>query len=322
MVKLTTGRLVVLIAAAVPMSSVGIAGGVASYFNFVDLLDQESMAVSVVLAGEGTTFVAALVYLLLTLLGQHTPRTVRAALWLLPATGSVAGVALATSSATRVVMAVAPLAMTVAAEGVALVARRVVAFQTNVDLEQQRRSGLLLWHARRAESGGWLGRRLSKAAVWRLTRKFAETDGQISVQLSEVQRYRIAESADTYLAAALSRGDADKAAVRPSERRAELPGTPEPAALPEAATDAPEPDAQETAEDDGYAFIKGVLEEAEEKVAKDPTVKLMTVADVARVKGVTDGTVRSWVSRGRLAVHDRDENGRNLFHPVVVSSLD
>jgi hypothetical protein len=328
MIQLTRGQKIVLITTSVPMSAVGIAGGIASYLNFADLLDHASMAVSVVLAGEGATLVAALAYLLLTLLGQHTPKVVRAALWLLPVTGSVAGGLLAASTPNRVVMVVAPLAMTVAAEGVALVARRVVRFQTGVDLEQQRRSGLLLWHANRAANGGWYGRRVSRLAVWRLTRAFAETDTQMSVQLGEVQRYRIAEGSDANLAAALSgqRRTPVSATVAPSAALAAPAAVPVPALAPKPVTEAPAvptPVAKpETAEADSWDFIQGVLTEAEQNVAIDTTVKLLTVADVASLKGVSAGTVRSWVSRGKLPVAGKDADGRNQFHPLAVAEMD
>jgi hypothetical protein len=336
----------ILIATATPMAAIGIAGGISSFYNFRTILASDSFALSVVLAGEGATLVCALVIVCLTLLGQHSPKAVRAGLWLLPMTASVSGALLATTVRDAIVMAVAPLAMTVAGEGTALVARRVVAFQTGTDLEQQRRGGRLLWHSNRAANGGAIGKRLSKAAVWRLTRQFAETDAQLGVQLGEVLRYRITEGADTSLAVVLAggAGTGSEAAVRQSERPA-VPAPPVPPALPVRVPGAalapvlnPEVLRQEAAGrmatrfdapatildpkvDDNWDFISGVLGEAEARVAADPDLKLMTVADVATMRGVNPGTVRSWVHRNKLAVADRGPKGEALFSPVDVARL-
>lgn len=68
--------------------------------------------------------------------------------------------------------------------------------------------------------------------------------------------------------------------------------------------------------------IEDAIEEAMRTVASDDAVTLMTVADVARTKGVAEGTVRSWVSRNRLAPAERDADGRLRFHPAAVAELD
>lgn len=51
------------------------------------------------------------------------------------------------------------------------------------------------------------------------------------------------------------------------------------------------------------------------------TVALLTVSDVAKTRGVAEGTVRSWVARNRLAPVQRDDDGRLLFHPDSVAAL-
>ncbi|MFD4000868.1 DUF2637 domain-containing protein [Streptomyces rubiginosohelvolus] len=49
----------------------------------------------------------------------------------------------------------------------------------------------------------------------------------------------------------------------------------------------------------------------------------MTVADVAQLLGVTQGTVRSWVNRGKLTPLPRTgRGGRNTFDPAAVAALD
>lgn len=313
--KLTWGQITVLGLAATPMTAVGIAGAVATYVNMSHSLHSGASAMGMVAAGEGAVLVAALVALAVTLMGQHTPVVARVAMWVLPIVASVAGVLLADSRDMRVAMAVTPLAMTAAGEGVAFVARRVVAYRTGVDLEQQRRSGLLLWHANRAANGGRLGKRISKAAVWRLTRKFAETDAQMSVQLGEVQRFRIGEGADINLARVLS-GSPEKPAVAPAEpvKAIALPAAPEAPSAPV--------QPQEEAEDDdthddpaGYEWIKSVINEGAANVKADTAVQLLTTAQVAEIKGVKTATVRSWVHRGKLSAYDT-VGGKPLYHPA------
>lgn len=318
MIKLTRGQKSVLITASVPLAAIGLAGGIASFFNFRTILDgQAAAALSIVVAGEGAILSASLVMLALTLLGQHTPGVARAALWLLPAIASVAGGILAPTLNMKVVMVAAPLAMTVSGEGVTLVARRIVAFQTGVDIEQQRRSGLLLWHANRAANGSGLGKHISKAAVWRLTKQFAATDAQMSVQLGEVQRYRIGEGADANLAAVLS-GTTKAAPALPAAAPVKAVEAPSGAAqlavpaessllYPKTLSTPPAAvQAAPVADEQNWDFVKGVLAEAEQIVAADPDPvepKLLTTAEAAALLGVSPGTVRSWKARGVLHMH-------------------
>lgn len=63
--------------------------------------------------------------------------------------------------------------------------------------------------------------------------------------------------------------------------------------------------------------------DAMQTVADDTeNVTLLTVADVAKAKGVAEGTVRSWVNRNKLTAVRRDDDGRLLFHPAAVAALD
>lgn len=332
MVKLGKGQVAVLVLACAPMAAVGIAGAVATFVNMDRILNSGASALGMVAAGEGATLICALIALAVTLMGQHTPTVVRLGMWLLPLVAAVAGVALASTTNERIMMAVTPMAMTAAGEGVAFVARRVVAHRTGTDIEQQRRSGLLLWHANRAKNGGAIGRKLSQAAVWRLTKAFAETDAQLSVQLGEIQRYRIADGADTNLAAVLA-GPVAKA-PKQSRKAVEAPAAPLPALPPAAPSEArtqPSADAEdddshpaaaEAARDaENFEWIQGIMSEAQAAVKADPLVKLMTVAEVATLKGVAPGTVRSWKHRGKLRVHDVVD-GSPMFHPDDVAGLD
>jgi len=344
MIKLTRGQKTVLILTSLPMAAVGFAGGIAAFSNMKKILHDSVTSLGLVAAGEGATLICAMVTLSLTLLGQHTPAAVRLGLWLLPMTASGAGVILAPSTtASVVVMAMTPMAMTVAGEGVALTARRIVRFQTGIDLEAQRRTGLLMWHARRSQTGRTaFARRLSELFVWRLTRKVAVNDKELSLSLSDIHRDRIADGADADLSAALSWKKPEK----PKKGQVSLPELTEGAtpalpapdtgpgrlykALPppprdrdtqEVSEDATEPLTASEDGDDGWKFIKGVLTEAEQKVLEDPGVRLLSVAEVAAMKNVTATTVHSWARRGRLPVHGQDENGRKLFHPVAVARI-
>jgi len=98
-----------------------------------------------------------------------------------------------------------------------------------------------------------------------------------------------------------------------------VPATPR-VALPPATLQRP---AQQPATPPDDAALQQVVEDAMAPVALDlEGVRLMTVADVADLKGVTQGTVRSWVSRRKLQPALRDANGRHHFHPAAVAALD
>lgn len=345
MLKLTKGQTAVLALAATPMAAVGVAGAVATYVNMNHVLHRGASALGLVAAGEGATLICALVALAVTLMGQHTPATVRAGMWLVPLAASAVGIALAPTGAEAVVMAFTPLAMTAAGEGVAFVARRVVAYRTGTDIEQQRRSGLLLWHANRAANGRGIGRRISRAAVWRLTKGFASTDAQLSVQLGEIQRFRISQGADANLAAVLTRAVAgpERPSVAPARSgqgsglMRSLEGV-----------SGPHSDAGRVQDNGGYRSISKapiseyfdatrkakqwsdpkdtldalaeVAAEAEQAVSNDPSIKLLTVAEAAALKGCAPGTIRSLKHRGKLRFTEVD--GRPMFHPNDVLGLD
>lgn len=323
--RLTKGQTWVLALAAAPMAAVGIAGGIATYANMDRVLGNGAAALGMVAAGEGAVLIASLVALAVTLMGQHTPVVVRLAMWLLPVAASAAGIALAPHHADMVVMGFTPLAMTAAGEGVAFVARRVVAYRTGVDLEQQRRSGLLLWHANRAANGKGFAKWRSERAVWRLTKSFSATDGQLSVQLGEVQRYRISEGADANLAAVLSGSSQRPSAALPApETPKALEATPEAVSAPaeprEEATEDDDPNLDRWMADlmDGYRERHPELVDDAES---DPTAGLMSSDDVAVDRNVKPGTVRTWIHRGKLVVAHRDAHGKAWFRPADVAKL-
>ncbi|MFE1205665.1 hypothetical protein ACFW5V_28675 [Streptomyces sp. NPDC058762] len=205
MKKLTRGQKIVLAAAALPMVAVGIGGGIGTYVNIVSVFHRRGTAAGVVAAGEGAVFVLALVFVGLTMLGQAAPLAVRAGLWLLPATTSAVGVVVAPTGREAVVFAITPMAMTVAAEGLGLLARRIVVHRTGVDVEAQRRNAAILtriaYHRARAEHHPWkLVRRYSELAAWRLMARLGHHDANLGSALTDVQNTRIIDGANTALA--------------------------------------------------------------------------------------------------------------------------
>lgn len=207
--KLTWGQITVLTLATLPMIAVGGFGGWGTYTNIVSEFGRAATAAGAVAAGEGVTLVAALVMLVLTMLGQSSPAVVRAFLWLGPLAASVMGVAVADTVTERVLYALTPLGMCGAAEGIGLLARRVVVYSTDVDAEAQRRNAAILrriaFHRARAERHPWPWvQRVSEIAAWRLMGKLGHGDATLGSDLTAVQNTRIIDGANTALAAMFS----------------------------------------------------------------------------------------------------------------------
>lgn len=206
---LTTGQRVVLGLATLPMIAVGIGGALGTYANAASVLHREETALGVVAAGEGATLVAALVMLGLTMLGQAAPLAIRAALWLLPAAASVMGLVIAPTLTEAVVFAITPLAMTVSAEGLALLARRIVVKVTGEDVEAQRRNAATLrriaYHRARADRHpDPKVRERSALKAWRLMSRVGDGDTELGSGLIAVQRDRLTGGADAALSAMLT----------------------------------------------------------------------------------------------------------------------
>lgn len=254
MKKLTRGQKTVLVAAAVPMIAVGVGGGIGTYVNIASVFHRAGTAAGVVAAGEGAVFVLALVFVGLTMLGQAAPLAVRAGLWLLPATTSTVGVVVAPTGREAVVFAITPMAMTVSAEGLGLLARRIVVHRTGVDVEAQRRNAQLLrriaYHRARAERHPWRWvRKVSALTAWRLMGRLGDSDATLGSALTDVQNTRIVDGANTALAAMFSSAtELPPATPRPAV--ASGPATPKPVrptttpgpATPPAADATPTPD--------------------------------------------------------------------------------
>ncbi|MFH9977923.1 hypothetical protein ACH4ND_01420 [Streptomyces sp. NPDC017179] len=203
--SLTRGQTIVLSAAAVAMVAVGSFGAWGTYTNTVTEFNRAATAAGVVAAGEGLTLILALTMLGLTLLGQAAPLWVRGGLWLAPVSASGVGLTIASSPREAAVYAVTPLAMSGAAEGLGLIARRIVIYRTGVDAEQQRRNAdavqQLAYH--RALSEGHPDKQVREAALrqsWKLAKHVGVGDHVLGAALVGVQRERITGGADAALA--------------------------------------------------------------------------------------------------------------------------
>ncbi|WP_340559501.1 hypothetical protein [Streptomyces sp. GSL17-111] len=235
MKELTRGQVAVLVAAGVPMVAAGVAGGIGTYTNIVTAFGRAATAVGVVAAGEGVTLILALVMVGLTMLGQTAPAPVRAGLWLAPMAASATSIAVADGFTEAVVYGMTPLAMSAAAEGLGLLARRVWVYRTGVDMEARRKNAAtvqrLAYHRARAQSHPTsFVRWRSERVAWRLAAKVGHGDVALADELVEVQRARLVEGADAALADML--GNPTDVGVSPAAGA--LPSTPDVEELPAA----------------------------------------------------------------------------------------
>lgn len=248
---LTTAQSVILGTAATAMLGIGAAGAYGTYTNLTGIFSGPT-ALGAVTGGEGATLLLALTYVGLVMLGQSAPRTVRAGLWLLPAVAATVGAVAAHGLRATVVYAATPLAMIVAAEGVGLLARRIVVRTTGVDVEAERRAAAavraLAYQQARAERHPLAAvRYVAALRAWRLAGHVGRDDPALGEQLLDVQRVRLVQGADTALAtmfapAVTAERDAVTAPVTPAlpaapESEVEQPVEPEPVtAVPDADT--------------------------------------------------------------------------------------
>ncbi|WP_112469430.1 hypothetical protein [Streptomyces triticisoli] len=202
---LTRGQSVVLGAAAAVMVAVGIAGAVGTFSNVLAEFGRKAAAVGVVAAGEGLTLILALTLLGLTLLGQSSPAWVRVGLWLAPLAACGIGLSLADNLTEAAVYGATPLGMSGAAEGLGLIARRIVVYTTGVDAEAQRRNADAARQLafQRAVADGHPGKWKRQIAVrryWRLAKYVGVGDTELGAGLVDVQRTRVKAGADAALA--------------------------------------------------------------------------------------------------------------------------
>ncbi|MDX3522400.1 conjugal transfer protein [Streptomyces scabiei] len=223
--ELTKPQIAVLAAAFVPMLATGVAGGYGTYSNISHAYGKGT-ALGAVAAGEGATAVLALVLLGLTMLGQSSPRVVRTGLWVLPAAASVMAAMAAPDLGRTVIFALTPLGMSVSAEGMAFLARRIVVHTDGRDAENERRTAdlvqaLAYHHARAANHPSDLVKRWSERKSWRLVRKVGVGDVALGSRLLDVQRDRVTAGADAALASMLDTTTPDSTPVTYAEESTE-----------------------------------------------------------------------------------------------------
>ncbi|MFI0894873.1 hypothetical protein [Streptomyces sp. NPDC020983] len=273
--RLTLPQGCVLGAAMLGMLAIGAAGARGTYSNLTSLYSGPT-ALGAVAAGEGATLILALAYVGLVMLGQGAPRTVRAGLWMLPAVGSALGAVAAHGTRTTVVYAATPLAMVAAAEGVGLLARRIVVRTSGVDAEAERRAAaavraLAYQQARAARHPLTAARWVAQLRAWRLAGQVGRDDAQLGEQLLAVQRARLVEGAD----AALSQMFAP--AVTPGTVERDAVTAPVPPALPAG----PELDIEQAVEDEAVTPVPGDVTQA-----TSPEPPAADLAELAVVAGV------------------------------------
>ncbi|RSN13761.1 conjugal transfer protein [Streptomyces sp. WAC 01325] len=223
---LTSGQRWVLGTAAGVMVAVGVAGAVGTFSNALAEFGRKATAAGVVAAGEGLTLILALTMLGLTLLGQSAPVWVRVGLWISPLAACGIGLSLASTVTEAVVYGTTPLGMSGAAEGLGLIARRVVIYTTGVDAEAQRRSAGAVQQLayQRALAEGHPDEDVREAALrkaWGVAEKVGRGDQALGGDLVEVQRVRLREGADAALAsmyggAPARRSEGDTPRARPA----------------------------------------------------------------------------------------------------------
>jgi hypothetical protein len=210
----------VLITAAVVMVGVGLAGAIGTFSNALAEFGRKATAAGVVAAGEGLTLILALTLLGLTLLGQSSPAWVRIGLWIAPLAACGTGLSLADNLTEAVVYSTMPLGMSGAAEGLGLIARRVVIYTTGTDAEAERRNAdsvqQLAYHQAAAERHpDEKTREASLRKSWDIAEKVGRGDQVLGAALVEVQRERITGGADAALGGMYGAAPAIEAPARP-----------------------------------------------------------------------------------------------------------
>jgi hypothetical protein len=239
--KLTRVQVGVLAAAFVPMLATGVFGGIGTYSNIGHAYGKGT-ALGALAAGEGATAVLALVLLGLTMLGQSSPRIVRLGLWALPAAAAVMGAMAAPDPGRTVIYALTPMGMSVSAEGMAFLARRIVVHTDGRDAENERRTAdlvqALAYHrARATQHPSDRVKKWSERKSWRLARKVGVGDVALGSRLLDVQRDRVTAGANAALASMFGGTVLDPTPVTNAEESTETSTKRSMADLPESTPD-------------------------------------------------------------------------------------
>ncbi|MGW1171673.1 hypothetical protein [Streptomyces sp. NPDC002550] len=324
--SLTWGQAVVLGAATLPMIGFGILGAWGTYTNIKAVFPRSATALGVVAAGEGATLVVALVFVGLTMLGQSSPRAVRVGLWLLPAAASGTGAIVAQGATEAVVYALTPMAMCVSAEGMGLLARRIVVHRTGVDMEAQRRNAetmqrLAVTRALAANHPWKLSRKRAELKSWRLARKVGTGDVTLGAGLVTVQRERMTEGADAALAAMFAPASVTPeltASVTPA-----LPGTPvRDGSGTAAVTEGPVRDATGTADTQGATAIGTQVSDGSHGQPSTTVTDTVTPAVTAVTDDVTETvTDTDTVTGAAVTTPSRESAGVTLAEIAAVAGV-
>ena len=242
--QLTRGQVAMFAAAVLLMAGAGAAGAYGTYTNTVTEFGRVGTALGVVAAGEGVTLIVALVMVGLTMLGQSAPLAVRTGLWAAPVAAAVIGVAVADNLTEAVVYGLSPMGMSAAAEGIGLLARRIVVHRTGVDMEVQRRNAetvqRLAYHRARAANHPSKGARWrSERASWRLAKRVGLGDAELGVHLVQVQRDRLRQGADSALGEMLVPSAPELPAATAQETVEGVQAAPDPVPAPAAVPEVP-----------------------------------------------------------------------------------
>ncbi|PVD04436.1 hypothetical protein DBP12_03155 [Streptomyces sp. CS014] len=182
------------------MIAVGCAGGYGTFVNMRREFGSGGTALGLVAAGEGATAVLALMLMALTTMGQSYPTPARLGLWLMPLTASITGLWIGADNDTKFVYAVTPLGMSISAEALGFLARRIVVYRTGRDAEAERHNADLTqkigFHAARSQNHpGKRTRWYSARKVWRLGRYLGRNDPDLAQALRVVQQEQTVEGA-------------------------------------------------------------------------------------------------------------------------------
>ncbi|MFD4152080.1 conjugal transfer protein [Streptomyces hydrogenans] len=224
--ELGTLQRVVLGAAFVPMLVTGGAGGFGTYTN-IKAAYGSGTAVGAVAAGEGATAVLAIVLLGLTLLGQSSPRVIRAGLWALPAAAAAMSATAAKTPGEMVIYALTPMGMTASAEGAAFLARRIVVYRDGRDAEAEAHAADLVQAIayQRAMSERHPDPKVRKKAeleYWKLGKKVGAGDIVLGTRLVDVQREKVTGGARAALADMFGTATAAPVLTEPVESEGEI----------------------------------------------------------------------------------------------------
>jgi hypothetical protein len=221
--ELTRGQSAVLAVTAAAMVVVGSFGAWGTYTNAVTAFHRQATAAGVVAAGEGLTFVLALIMLVRTMLNMSSPLVVRGGMWLAPVSASCIGLSIASTTREAAVYAVTPLAMSGAAEGLGFIARSVVVYRTGRDAETDRRNAATVQQLayQQALAAGHPDEDVKEAATrkaWKLIGRVGVGDPQLAEGLVDVSRTKLTAGAGHALDRMLALPAGDAPADRPAPK--------------------------------------------------------------------------------------------------------